>query len=177
MIKNIQLITVAIITACACASSNAEAPVCPPKGMSMLTLSDYHLVFNEKKPICVTVPGSFLIKIHNPPNSDFSVGKGDVTIEAKSSDGLTIIGTNDDEVDKITVTVDGNLEMGKEVYDFLIRVDGLGILDPKVRVVDNDTMMSLKFEGFSESLDALDISPELAAEFIATQQETKPKGE
>lgn len=177
MIKNIALVTVAIITACACASTNAQPPDCPPKGQSILTIGQYHLDFNEKKPICVTVPGSFTITIHNNQNPSVPISEGSVTIAAKSSDGLVIDGKNGVDINKIEVELSGDLEPGIDVYDFWIRVDGLGVLDPKVRVVDNDTMMLLKSEAFSSSLESLDISPELAAEFIEAQLKGQQKAE
>lgn len=169
MTKNL---TVAIFLALALIASQsacAQAPECPPPNELQLTVGQYQLNLNEKKPICVTVPGTFKIKIINPPNSDVNIGVGEVTVEAKSSAGLSIEGSNDAPVNKVTVEVEGTAEKGDE-FSFLIRVEGVGVLDPKVRVVDNDTMMLLTSEAFYDALDTLGLSLEEANKLIPPER-------
>ena len=159
MIKNVALAAVAIITGCACANSNAQAPECPVPGSLDLTVGDYHLDLNEKKPICVTAPGIFKIKIRTQQNSDFVVAKGDATVEQKDCSGISMIGNNADKADKITVVVNGSAVENYEC-EFLINVKNLGTLDPKVRVVGDETMSSLQADALYDLLDTLDISLE-----------------
>ncbi len=169
MIKNIALVAVATITACACVSSNAQAPDCPPGGQSKLFVGQYHLVFNEKMPICVTSPGIFMIEIKSVANSGVTVAKGGATVKAKNCDGVGIHGSNSLDADIIAVVVSDGADKGYEC-EFLITVDGLGVLDPRVRVVDNDTMLMLKSEAFSKALKLSNISADEAHDFVSTQK-------
>jgi hypothetical protein len=161
MIKNVALFTVAIVTACACASSNAQAPECPKAGGLKLTVGNYHLDLNEHKPICVTAPGIFKIKIKTQANSDIVVEKGDATVEQKACSGISISGNNADAADKITVVINGNAEENYEC-EFLIDIKNLGTLDPKVRVIGDQMMFSLQADAVYDLLDTLDISLEEA---------------
>jgi hypothetical protein len=149
---------VALQSACA-----APPPDCPNGGELKLTVGLYELSLNEKKPICVTVPGEFKIKIHNPQSSGVSVGAGDATVGGKSTGGITINGSNDAPVNKITVVLNGTADLGDE-FEFWINVEGVGKLDPKVKVVDNDLMMALKSEWYYGALNTLGLSIEEANE-------------
>ena len=134
--------------------------VAPPAELK-LTVGDYHLDLNEKKPIPVTLPGTFKIKILTLGNSGVTINSGGVTVEAKSSGGLTIEGDNSADVHKIAVTVNGVPDPeGDGIYDFWIHVEGVGTLDPKVRVVGDETMSSLQADAVYDLLDTLNISLE-----------------
>jgi len=172
MIRNIALVTLAIVTSCACAVTNAQAPDCPPAGDLVLTVGQYQLNLNEKKPVCVTVPGEFKIRVHNPPGSGVSIGAGDITVEAKYEGGPSITGSNDAPVNKITVKIGGSADPGDE-FDFLIRVDGVGWLDPKVRVVGNTVSMALKSAAVYDLLDTLDLTLEEVNKLIPPRSEAK----
>lgn len=169
MIKNLTAAIIPALALIALQSACAQPPECPPPNELRLIVGQYQLNLNEKKPICVTVPGTFKIRIINPPNSDVNIGVGEVTVEAKSGAGLSITGSNAAAVKKVTVVVAGSAEKGDE-FSFLIRVAGVGVLDPKVRVVDNDTMFLLKSEAFYDALNTLDLSLEEANKLIPPQR-------
>lgn len=139
------------------ASTNAQPNDCAQLTNLKLTVDEYQLSLNDKKPICVTTPGTFKIVIHQPGNSTVTIGAGDVTVSAKANTGLTINGSNDAPVNKITVTVDGDADINDE-FGFWINVDGVGNLDPKVRVVGSSTMLNLKSQELYDTLDTLSLT-------------------
>ena len=171
MIKITALVTVAIITVCACASSNAQPAECPMVGQSKLFVGQYHLVFNEKRPICVTAPGVFKIEIKSVMNPKVPVPKGAATVKGKNCEGLTINGDNTLDPDIIEVVVSG-IALEKYECEFLIKVAGLGELDPKVRVVGGTAMQNLMSEAFFWSLKLSGTSPDQAFEFLSTQKKS-----
>ncbi len=138
-------------------SACALPPDCPAPDRLILHVAKYELGFNEKKPVCVTTSDNFKIKIVGPGSRPAGIAAGDVVVEGKKCDGLTITGNNSANKNKITVEVDGNAAINYEC-EFLIRVEGVGILDPKVRVVDNETIMNLQYVTLHDFLDTLDIS-------------------
>lgn len=142
----------------AAAPRGADAQACAQADI-MLMVGKYHLSLNDKTPICVSVPGTFTIRIQNPPNSGVSVGVGDVTAKGKSTAGLTIEGKNDPTVNKLRVTVEGEAEVDDE-YEFLIKVAGVGLLDPTVRVIPSNQYNVLKIEAVNDLLDTLDLTTE-----------------
>lgn len=117
-----------------------------------LTIDVYHLDLNDKTPICVMVPGEFKIKIHNPAGF---VNEGDVTVRQKDDSEdppVLIYGTNVAPANKITVKVEGNADYGDEI-DFWIKVEGVGILDPRIRIVDPSEMNALLYNAVDETMD------------------------
>ena len=166
MIKITALVTVAIITVCACVSSNAQPTECPMVGQSKLFVGQYHLVFNEKKPICVTSPGVFMIEIKSVGNSGVTVPQGAATVEDKDCEDLSIVGDNSLDSDIIAVVVNGNALVEYEC-EFLIAVTGLGVLDPKVRVVGDNMMQMLLSEAFSNTLKLTGTSTDQAFEILS----------
>lgn len=104
-----------------------QAVGCPNLLSLKLTVDQYHLDLNDKKPICVTSPGTFKIVIHQPGNSTVTVGAG---------------GQSDDE------------------FAFLIDVKGVGVLDPKVRVIPSTQLMKLRSDTFYDVLDTLGLTLE-----------------
>jgi hypothetical protein len=172
MIKNITLVTIAIITSCACTISNAQVMECPPLGDLKLTVGKYHLSLNEKRPVCVTAPGIFKIRIKTVPNSGVVVQKGDATVEQKDCGDVTIAGNNAEQANKITVVVNGSALENYEC-EFLINVKNVGTLDPRVRVVDNDLLFSLQGDALYDLLDTLEISLEDANKLIPPPREAE----
>jgi hypothetical protein len=121
-----------------------------------LTVKEYHLDLNDNRPICVTIPGEFSITIHNPPGSGVSVGSGDVTAGQKDVSGepdVEISGDNSSPSNKLTIKIEGDAEDGDE-FEFWIEVDGVGYLDPKVKVIDSDMQMRLQFNAVDEAMGA-----------------------
>lgn len=161
----------AVTFGCA-ASTSAQMPVCPPLNNLKLTIDEYHLSLNDKRPICVTLPGTFKITIHQPGNSTVTVGAGDVTVKAKESTGPTIDGNNNAPINKLTVNVGGEADPD-DVFAFWIEVKGVGTLDPKVRVIPSSQMLNLKSEAFYDTLDTLDLTLEDANKLIPPRAESE----
>jgi hypothetical protein len=171
MNKKVILLFLATATLGCAASTNAQTSECAKQTDLKLTVDENQLSLNDKKPICITVPGTFKIVIHQPGNATVTIGAGDVTVSAKASTGLTISGNNNAPVNKITVTVDGEADIDDE-FGFWINVDGVGKLDPKVRVVGSSTMLNLQAQDFYDTLDTLGLTLEDANELKPPQPAT-----
>ena len=166
------LLLLGIVTLGCAASTSAQAPLCPPLNNLKLNVDEYHLSLNDKRPICITSPGTFKITIQQPGNSTVAIGPGDVTVMAKEGSGLTIEGNNNAPVNKVTVNVSGNSNPG-DIFAFWIHVDGVGTLDPKVRVIPSNQMLSLKSEAFYNALDTLDLTLEDANKLVPPQAQSE----
>jgi hypothetical protein len=149
-------------------SANAQG-ACAMMADIKLTVQKYHLDLNDRQPICVTVPGEFTIKIHNPLGSGVTVGSGDVVAEAKPGTSITIDGDNASPINKLKIQVDGTADPDDE-FEFWIRVEGVGELDPTVRVVDNQFFNALKSEALYDLLDTLNLTLEQAQELRPPEQ-------
>jgi len=149
----------------------AAQVACPGPAELLFKVGKYSMDLQDKKPICVTLPGTFTIKIINPPGSGVSIDSGDVTVKQKDGVGLTIDGSNTATTNKLVVTVEGTADVGDE-FDFLIKVDGIGVLDPKVRVVGSNTMFLLQSRVVYETLDYFGLSMD-----DAMKLEPPPSGE
>ena len=135
-----------------------------------LKIDEYHLELDSRKPICTKVPNTFIINIHNPLNSDHVIEKGDVTVTQKEGSTLTITGSNDDERLELKIHVSGTLNVGPDAK-FLIKVEDVGLLDPKVRVVDNNAMLEQLAHDLEELLDILGLTWEDASQVAIRQLE------
>jgi hypothetical protein len=139
-----------------------------------LNVDKYRLVLNDKRPICVTVPGEFRIRIHTPPGSDVTVGKGDVTARGKH-DGdeippsATMKGDNSVNSKFLVVQVNGMAEIDQE-FDLWIHVAGVGTLDPTVRVIGNQQRAAMVYSNAQEALDLLGVEPELITKMLRPLQ-------
>jgi len=126
----------------------------------MLTVKEYHLDLNDNRPICVTVPGEFKIIIHSPPGSGVSVGSGEVSVGQKDDSDepdVVIFGDNTSPTNKISVYLEGDAEVGDE-FEFWINVEGVGMLDPRVRVIDNDALMRQQYDAVDDTMDAFGLT-------------------
>ncbi|NQV86904.1 MAG: hypothetical protein HQ492_07500 [Woeseiaceae bacterium] len=159
MKKNIILVVFLTATLGCVAATGAQADGCPNLASLKLTVDQYHLDLNDKRPICVTSPGTFKIVIHQPGNSTVTVGAGDVTVSAKETTGVTIDGNNNAPLNKITVNV-GAGGLPDDEFAFLIDVKGVGVLDPKVRVIPSSQLMKLRSDTFYDVLDTLGLTLE-----------------
>lgn len=153
------------------ASTSAQMPECPPPHDLKLTVDEYYLNLNDKRPICVTVPGTFKIAIKQPGNSTVPIEKGDATVRQKEGSNLTIEGDNSDSADKIAITVSGDPD-GQEVFEFWIKIKKVGQLDPKVRVIPSSQLLILKSEAFYDTLDTLDLTLEEANKLVPPRPAT-----
>ena len=123
------------------AYSGTASAECATGADLRLTIRQYHIDLNDNMPICVTVPGTFQIRINNPPGGGHVVHGGDVTVEQKvpSQDAIVLInGVNESPVNMLTVEV--KLVEGKSVnvgdeFEFWIKIVGVGTLDPRIRVI------------------------------------------
>jgi hypothetical protein len=117
-------------------------------GAGLLDFNDHA---NARKPICVKLGGSFKIRVITI--GGLTLEPGDVVVQAKSSNGPTIEGTNDPASNKVTVEVNGVADVGDE-FGFIIDVDGVGILDPMVRIVQTDAIERGDLEGINHVLES-----------------------
>ena len=171
MNKKTMLLFLGTMTLGCAASTNAQAPLCPPLNNLKLTVDEYHLSLNDKRPICVTTPGTFTITIHQPGNSTVTIAPGDATVEQKEGSSLTIVGNNEASAGKIKINVSGN-PGGDDIFEFWIKVRNVGALDPKVRVIPSSVLTILKSEAFYDTLDILDLTLEDANKLKPPQPST-----
>ena len=118
----------------------------------LLRIDTYHIELNDKRPICVIVGGEFNIRINDPSNL---VESGKVKVRQKdlsSPPKITIEGANYDP-DLLKVAVDGDPE-GEEYFDFWIEVEGVGKLDPRIRVIPSSEFDSLLRTYVQDALDS-----------------------
>ena len=155
------LVPTAVILLLSSVSAHADCANLP--GMR-LTAKQNHLSLNDNAPICVTLKEDgtidfmFKITIANP----VQVSADEVRVRQKdtSSDPqVTITGANVSPSNKVTVHVQGTGELGDE-FGFLIEVDGVGLLDPTVRVVDSGTQRMLQAYSLQEVGETWLLSPE-----------------
>ncbi|HNP62444.1 MAG TPA: hypothetical protein PKH39_00835 [Woeseiaceae bacterium] len=135
-----------------------------------LGIDEYYLELDSRKPICTKVPGTIRVRIKNPPNSDHVVARGDVTATQKPGSPLTISGNNSADRLELVINVTGPATADEEAQ-FLIAVKDVGVLDPKVRVVDTDVLLRLLTHAIEESLGILGLDWEDAARAVDTQLE------
>ena len=187
MFKNIYQTLIAVLALCATSCAIAGPPECPPlsgqNGLK-LTVDEYHLSLNDNKPICTTVPGTFNVKIHNPPNSDFDVKAGDVTAEHKEGSPYSIKGDNLDDKDYLKITVEefdaesgDDKSCGDESTDecakFWIKVKTVGMLDPKVRVVNSNVASSNHQRVLAEVFEDLGLTLQEVNQIFEDQKNAK----
>jgi hypothetical protein len=129
-----------------------------------LTAKENHLSLNDNAPICVTrnddgtIDFTFRITIANP----VEVNSGEVTVRQKDTSPnpqVEIEGDNVSPTNRVTVRVQGEAELQDE-FSYLIEVEGIGLLDPKVRVVDSNTQGMLQAYSLREVAEAWLLSPE-----------------
>ncbi|MDH4048451.1 MAG: hypothetical protein OEW68_10260 [Gammaproteobacteria bacterium] len=110
-------------------SASANAQQCP--AMPKLKIDFHTLDFTEPKPVCVRRNGFFGIKLK--ALGDYQLDYSKVSVEQKS--GIEQI-TKDDLVgnDVMLVKV-GNFTAGGPDPGYKIHVDGVGTLDPRVRII------------------------------------------
>ena len=161
MRNSLALAATALIACSATVTANANCANLP--GM-MLTVKQYSIDLNDNRPVCVTVPGEFKIKIVNPPGGGHTVAGSDVTVRQKADaeDAAVLInGANLSPVNKLTVMVEGvpgkSIADGDE-FEFWIEIKGVGKLDPRIRVVPSNELRALQEAAIAETLDAFGLT-------------------
>jgi hypothetical protein len=144
----------------ACSATVTADPSCANLPGLKLTVKKYSIDLNDNRPVCITVPGEFKITINNPPGGDHTVNGGDVTVRQKveAEDATVLInGANESPVNKLTVEV--KLVEGKsfdeyDEFEFWIDVEGVGILDPRIKVVPGDELLMQQINAVEATLDS-----------------------
>lgn len=153
-------------------TATAEDEECATMTSLRLIVDDYHLRLNSKKPICVTSPGTVRIRVRPRLLSGYVIPPNSVRVEQKEGSPLTIEGNNADDAGKIKVSI-GHGGTKNTNFDFLITVDGIGVLDPKVRVVGEQFLELHKKSELLDTLDALDLTLEQATNLLMRAAETE----
>jgi hypothetical protein len=153
-------------------STTAFADNCPGPEKMKLDVGLYSLGLQEKKPICVLLGGAFKIEIKVQNNSGITLEKGDVTAEQKLGSSVMIEGSNAVDEDELVVWVTGDLP-DDPIGQFWIKVKGVGELDPKVRVVDNDVMLRVQYDAISGLLSDLGIDWDTAMQLFRDFDDSK----
>jgi hypothetical protein len=122
----------------------AADPTCANRADLKLTVKKYHIDLNDKRPVCVEVGEEFEIQIVNPHDGGHDVEQGHVTVQQKTDEKKAVMiidGKNDSAIKRMTVSVNlasGMTEKDYKVGDefsFWIRIEGVGTLDPRIRVI------------------------------------------
>ena len=119
----------------------------------LLRIDTYHIDLNDKRPICVTVPGEFKIKIIAPNGM---IEADQVTVAHKDPANpppVTIVGSNEDSADELVVKVEGD-PGNEEFFEFWIKIENVGKLDPRIRVIPSAELDALLRTYFEDGLDA-----------------------
>ena len=162
------LVATAILIAVPAAQASSHQ--CADLKNMKLGIDEYYLELDSRKPICTKVPGTIKVRIKNPPNSDHVIAKGDVVTQ-KPGSPLTITGNNSADRLELVISVTGDASADEEAK-FFITVKDVGVLDPKVRVVDTDVLLRLLTHAIDEALDLLGLEWEDAERAVAMQLES-----
>jgi hypothetical protein len=112
---------------------------CPAR--PTLKIDVHTLDFSEQKPICVQPNGTFRIKLK--PQGDYVIDPAKISVGAKQgSIPVQKVSINGNNVMKVKV---GNFQSGTE-HGYWIRVDDVGILDPRVRINTNYLALTPEME-------------------------------
>lgn len=133
----------------------------PPQNMK-LWIGEYHLELDEKKFICAPVPSEFIITVKG--KSNYTVSPGQVTVAKKADSGgpqVTVEGNNDDDEEELVIRLTG-VATKDTIVSFLIDVEDVGVLDPKIKIIDNNIWLHNTSKAMSEAAKGMGtyISPE-----------------
>jgi hypothetical protein len=110
-------------------------PGCSPSTTLTLVVSQYHLDLIDKAPVCLRRKSPvFTIRVVVAGNVEEI---GDVTVGQKqpaSPRPVTIEGNYDSTNGTLLVFVQGDLEVD-DVFKYFIRVEGVGLIDPRIRII------------------------------------------
>lgn len=145
-INPVRLVLVALAASLPLAAQ-ANCPADP-----ILRVDTQTLDMQEKKPVCVPSPGEFRIRIK--PAAGFELDPEAVSVEEKEDNehkgeirNVDIV--KDGPFYDLTVRVDAGFPPGSEP-GYEIEIEGVGELDPRVRVSNNRTLMSVSLPQYPE---------------------------
>jgi hypothetical protein len=149
MNKTLLLSMMLLLSACATNEASAQVAANPCKNLNtpgkplQLQLDEFELVLKRKKRMCLDFrqikTDMFRIRV-DTGDSNYSWDDGPITVAGKSqaTGSPTISGSNsagDPDIILVTVT-DASVQSSVSAdYDYWIKVPGVGLLDPKVRII------------------------------------------
>ena len=151
-----------------CTGLVSTALACPPLTGVHITAKENHLSLNDNAPICVplgndgTVDYTFQIKVVPQAEQQFAV-----SVKQKESATVTIEGNNADDPTKVSVRVQGPAEIDDE-FGYIIHAEGIGELDPKVRVIPSNQFMVHQGGVLQDFLDTYGLTTEDVPGLLAT---------
>ena len=143
-----------LLSACASTDAGAQAPPDPCLGLNkpnkplQLQLDEFELVLKRKKRMCLDFrtisTGTFRIRV-DVGDSGYTFASGAITVAGKSTATGTpgITGTNsaaDPELIIVSVTDASVQSPNSADYAYWIKVPGVGTLDPKVRIIRQNSV-------------------------------------
>jgi len=143
--KSLILQTALLCLAFLLAGAPAHAQQCPQR--PKLKIDAHTLDFSEKIPVCVRRNGTFRIKLI--PLNNYPLDYDDVTVRQKA--GWTKIKKKSVNGQGVMVVDVGNFQVGTDPA-YKIRVAGVGVLDPRVRIIPSYLAFHESFEEIEDRL-------------------------
>ena len=172
-----------LLSACASTDASAQAPPDPCKNLNkpnkplQLQLDEFELVLKRKKRMCLDFrnsnSGTFRIRV-DAGDSGYTVASGTITVEGKdqSTGAPAISGSNSADPELIVVDVrDASVQSpNSEDYAYWIKVPGVGTLDPKVRIIRQNSV-PLKAQDLGMALEDIGMDREEAQRLLEQCQD------
>lgn len=167
-----------LLSVCASTDASAQAPPDPCKNLNkpnkplQLQLDEFELVLKRKKRMCLDFrnisTATFRIRL-DAGDSGYTWEAGEITVEGKvQSTGAPVIsGSNSVNPDEIIVDVkDASVPVPNSAdYDYWIKVPGVGTLDPKVRIIRQNSV-PLRAEDLEMALEDIGMDREEAQRLL-----------
>jgi len=132
-----------------------------------LKVKDNHLALKDKTdedfPACIALGGKFTIKVK--ATGGVTIEKDDVTANEVAGAPLTISGDNAVDEKLLVIHVTGD-SAPSGLIKYEIHVDGIGMLDPRVRVVDVEELQRIQLGVLKETIENWDIGTDVLEEAI-----------
>ena len=150
-------------------ATSAQAQECGNAAKMNFKAQENHISLDETAPLCVAVNGNgqidavFRIRIIGNPNFN----AGTISVYEKNPGSGVTIRRNFDNTSELEIEVKGT--PGNQTwFEYWIRAENVGQLDPKVRVVGTPPLKQHQAEVLKETLDANGISLEEVTELLRT---------
>ena len=147
MKKKAKLLTLPILACLGVFSvtTTTNAQQCPPR--PTLKIDEHTLDFSEKRSVCVRKNGTFRIKLK--PENSYPLDYDDVTVKQKK--GWTPIRKKSVNGQGIMTVEVGNFPAGTDPA-YKIKVKGVGVLDPRVRIIQSYLSLNPAYENIEDHL-------------------------